>query len=286
MAYQFARTDRSIEKALYRIAREQIDAALAAARADGPLAPRIHEMRKSVKKLRGLIRLVRPGFADFAAENAALRNAAGGLSASREAAVNVTTLNILLPYVKHTTDFAENLRAALAGPQAEPTGETTLTDFADAITALRQRAKSWTLANDGFDALSDGLELTWKRARHDMAIALKTPTTEVVHDWRKRVKDHWYQARLLSPIWPEAMAPHVETADRLGETLGDHHDLAVLISALEARKIKGIKPILTAACKRQSALITAARTDAGRLFADSAPCLVARWGAWWRLWRA
>lgn len=288
MGYQFSQTDPSAQKALRRIAREQIDTALAAVRADGPTGPRIHQMRKSVKKLRGLIRLVRPGFSDFAPENAALRDAARGLSARREAAVNLATLNKLLPEANVSADLADTLRAALSAPEPADTSASAdaLTGFADAMTALRGRSKDWKLDADGFDAVSGGLEQTWKRARHEMAAALDTPTTEAVHEWRKRVKDHWYHARLLSPIWPEAMAPHVETADRLGEALGDHHDLAVLVTALESRGIRGIKPILAAARKRQSALIAAARTDSGRLFADSAPCLVARWGAWWRIWRA
>lgn len=286
MGYQFNRKDSSVEKGLVRIACEQIDAALNTAHATGPLAPRIHTMRKSIKKLRGLIRLGRPGFAAFASENAALRDAGRGLSARREAAVNLATLDRLLENVNLATASVEKLRLALANPASSAPDDSMLTDFATAMTGLRKRTKSWSLASDGFDALSAGIELTWKRTRRDMAIALKTPTPEAIHEWRKRVKDHWYQARLLSPIWPEAMAPHVTTVDRLGEALGDHHDLAVLISAMQATEIKGLKPLVAAAYKRQSALIAAAKIDADRLFAESASCLVARWGAWWRVWRA
>ncbi|MCQ9933930.1 CHAD domain-containing protein, partial [Staphylococcus aureus] len=59
-----------------------------------------------------------------------------------------------------------------------------------------------------------------------------------LHEWRKRVKDHWYQARLLRPIWPAIMDPHVAAADTLGEILGQVNDLAVLRDRLEAAPLE------------------------------------------------
>lgn len=289
MSYQFHANDADIETALRRIADEQFDGALGAAMGDGPLPARVHEMRKSVKKLRGLIRLVRPAFKGFKTENDALRAAARGLTSLREADVNLGVLNRLLPEADLSPADAKSLRDAIAGVPAEtqtatPAAEA-LATFGSRMSALRARAETWRVRKEGFDALAGGLATTWTQARQCMCPALTDPTTEAVHEWRKRVKDHWYQARLLSPIWPEAMAPHITTADRLGEALGDHHDLAVLIDLLTEMNGKGAKTVVILARKHQDALMDTARTDAQRLFADSADCLVGRWRQWWRVWR-
>lgn len=290
MSYCFKTSDRDVCAGLRRIAEAQFKTALKAASADGPLPPRVHEMRKAVKKLRGLIRLVRPGFDGFKRQNEALRDAARGLGALREADVNLATLDRLLPRADLAPKAAQDLRAALAHPAAagaaRPPAAEALALFHDRMSALRQGVKSWRLQADGFDALAGGLEKTWTQARQRMEPALADPAAEAIHDWRKRVKDHWYQARLLAPIWPEAMAPHVAAADRLGETLGDHHDLAVLTGILASLKTKPARTVAALARKEQKTLLLAARIDARRLFADSAPCLTDRWRQWWRVWRA
>ena len=55
-----------------------------------------------------------------------------------------------------------------------------------------------------------------------------------MHEWRKSVKTLWYQMRLVEPAAPSAIAPVIATLDRLGEALGDDHDLAVLVGRLAA----------------------------------------------------
>lgn len=289
MGYFFELSDRDVEKGLRRIAGEQFAGALKALADSGPLPPRIHEMRKSVKKLRALIRLVRPAFKTFKPENAALREAARGLTALREAEVNLKTLERLLPAADLATKDAAALRDAVARFPSEihaaPPAAEALAAFGARMEALRARAAGWRLADEGFDALAGGLDRTWTEARQRMAPALADPTAEAVHQWRKRVKDHWYHARLMAPIWPEAMAPQIAAADRLGEELGDHHDLAVLVDVLAPLKSRPAKTLAALARKRQKVLIRAARADACRLFADSAPCLTDRWRQWWQVWR-
>ena len=38
-----------------------------------------------------------------------------------------------------------------------------------------------------------------------MDAAAKDPTADNFHEWRKRVKDHWYHSRLLWPVWQKPM---------------------------------------------------------------------------------
>jgi CHAD domain-containing protein len=296
MAYQFSRKDRTVAHGLRRIAAGEIEAALAAARrSPEPLAPRVHTMRKAVKKLRGLIRLVRPVFADFAAENRALAEAGRGLSGLRDAEVMLAAFDSLAPGAAAPAEMlADARRPFLRRHQAahdDAALAAALEGYRDALARLAVRAEDWTLAAEGFDALAPGLARSWDAARAAGRAARRVLAPEALHTWRKRVKDHWYQARLLRPIWPEAMDPHIAAADRLGELLGRHNDLSVLAALAAGDAAAGDAPeaavaaLRAAAAREQAEILGAAAALAGRLFAGSAECLTRRWRRWWKIWQ-
>jgi CHAD domain-containing protein len=158
-----------------------------------------------------------------------------------------------------------------------------------ALVRVRARVGSWTVKGRDRAVLHEGLARTRRQARRMMAAAHADPTVEAMHDWRKRVKDGWYQARLLTPVRPGVLGPFAEAVGVLGEDLGDHHDLAVLAEHLAA-----LPPGPHAAAVPQMlARIGAAQTDlearifpAGAiLLADKPGALAARWTGWWRDWR-
>src|SRR6185503_5359115 len=61
-----------------------------------------------------------------------------------------------------------------------------------------------------------------------MARAQAEPCVETYHRWRKRVKDLWYQVRLLKVIWPATAKNLADELERLADFLSDDHDLAIL----------------------------------------------------------
>lgn len=291
MPYAFTQTDSTVAAALRRIAHDQIDGALAGLDNEAaPLAPRVHGARKAVKKTRGLIRLVRPVFPAYAAENAALRDAGRAIASLREAEVLLTVFDRLAQDAGLKPAEVVPLRAPfLTGVQTatDPAMQArSVEDFRQRMTAIRIRIDDWHLKADGFRALAPGLERTLAAARAAARHALANPDAETIHDWRKRVKDHWYQARLLTPVWPEMMAPHVAAADTLGELLGDHHDLADL--SLRLADLPPSDPrdtLLAAAAARQSAMEHEAHAMGRRLLADEPQALADRWRVWWKVWR-
>ena len=286
MPYAILPEDPSVEAALRRIAREEAEGALKAVGGMGDLAPRVHEMRKTVKKLRGLLRLVRPVFPEAKAENAVLRDAGRGLSDLRDAAVQLSTIERL------TQDLPEERRGRLLAPfqataqaQDARAGEHLLPAFGNAMAALRDRSESWTLHQDDWDALEPGLSTTWSAARKALRAARHDPSPDALHEWRKRVKDHWYQARLLRPLWPRLMDPHIDAADELGEVLGQVNDLAVLRDRLDAAPFDEAlrSEARDLASLRHTELMATALPLGRLLLAGSAEALTDRWGAWWRL---
>ncbi len=290
MPFHFQRGDKSVEKAVRRIAAERLETSRLLFD-DTTLArdTLVHELRKNVKKTRALLRLVRPHFKGFERENAALRDAARLISDLRDADV----LGANLTRIAEKTDIPADRIAALHARLAPAvttafTPEDRLNAHREAIAAVEGRIGKWKISGDGFEALRPGLERSWDAARSAMRKALSEPSGEALHLWRKRVKDHWYQTRLLAPIWPEMMTPDRATADTLGETLGDARDLAFLVEALTEGDLGNdadTAALARIAAEEEAALMKEARKTGTLFFAEPASGLSRRWRGLWDIWR-
>ncbi len=285
MTYSFKKTDKSVEKAVRRIARVRMNASLAAlADPSTPMPLLVHELRKNVKRTRGLLRLVRPAFAGFATENTALRDAARRLSDLREQAVMIDTFDRIAQGADIPPETLAAVRTSLLDQKVAPNDPGKLLQgHAAAISAIHRRLHSWSIDGKGFDTLSGGLERSWIAAQKAMRSAATDPSAEALHVWRKRVKDHWYHATLLSPVWPQMMKPHIAIADDLGETLGDARDIAILVRALE--RVDGTDAFRALAAEHEAQLLAKARATGKLLLSESAASLSDRWRGWWDLWR-
>ena len=95
----------------------------------------------------------------------------------------------------------------------------------------RKQAKRWRVP-DGYLTLIDGLDTSYRRGRSALRHVVADPTDDGVHEWRKAVKQLWYQIRLLEMSAPSVLEPLSSTLDGLAEALGDDHDLTVLIERI------------------------------------------------------
>ena len=240
MSYAFPPEVDGVEAAVRRIATEQLDKAIAEID-DAGLAPgeTVHQVRKRCKKLRALVRLVRPSFAAYKHENAFFRDLARGLSGARDAQALVDAYGRLIEQAGEAgagdrfaaigAELERRREAATAGLHAPSLAETRA-----ALDEARARAAAWSLREEGFAALRPGLKDTCKLCRNALAAAEKKPTAERLHELRKRAKQGWYHLRLLARHTPPAFESRVPAASALGEILGDDHDLAVLRGRIEA----------------------------------------------------
>jgi CHAD domain-containing protein len=122
-----------------------------------------------------------------------------------------------------------------------------------------------------------------------MGKAFDQPSDERFHEWRKRVKDHWYHMRLLSKVWPKVTAARIDELSRLSDLLGDDHDLGVLIDTLERESNDLEGDTQTLAClaqRRQGELRSEARLLGARLYAPEPDCLADELRDYWRIWRS
>jgi CHAD domain-containing protein len=193
---------------IVRVANGRIGHALEELRGKSDSTPEeaVHEARKDLKKLRALLRMTRGelGDATFRRENLCFRDAGRELAGVRESDVMLDTLKTLdIP-----AGVEYELRTAIQGYRARNGGDLRRTASTGVVAMLREareRVEDWPLERDSFDALRKGLERTYRHGRRDFRAAQGAPTVEALHEWRKRVKDLWYQHTLLRELWPPVM---------------------------------------------------------------------------------
>ena len=288
----------SVEKAIQRIAREQLDKATGEIRdQDLDRHEAVHQVRKRCKKIRGLIRLVRPQFEDtYARENAWYRDSARRLSYVRDAQSIIETFDTLVEHYedKIDRDAFSPIRRQLTKRRKKMAEDEVglqeqLAEFLDRMTEGRERVAAWSLQDEGFDAVKGGLTKTYARGRAAMAKAYAEPSAESFHEWRKRAKYHWYHMRLISSIWKGPMNARQGEADRISDYLGDDHDLSILRETLLRRpdQFGGedvVQTMIGLIAQRQVELRTRAKSSGARIFAEKPKRLAERLGRYWDAW--
>ena len=293
---------------LRRVTVEQFDGALVAM-ATQPVGVAAHEVRKVTKRLRAVLRLVRSSLGDdrYRAENAILRDTARLLAPLRDADVRLETVSgvrerfesQLRPTVFDAMTEALSRRRDRIQDAAPDTDEWHEAVFA--LRSARARYAAWPVDEEsarahgmaviphGFAAVGGGLSATYARGRQEMAEAGRRPTADNFHAWRKRAKYLRHQLEILSPAFPEVVGGYAASLGRLGDLLGDEHDLAELLRALAARPDLSADPIersllVALAQHRRAELHTAALSLGSRVYAEPADRFTKRIGEYWKAW--
>jgi CHAD domain-containing protein len=236
MAYRL-KSKESVPEGIKRIAKEEFEAALeqlnGKSRANRDDA--VHEARKSVKKIRAVLRLMRPELdGAYDTETERLQAVGRKLSEFRDAGAIVETFDALKK--KYRDDLKkhplDSIRRRLMKLRDEAEKRVEAGNSFEKLSGTLENAakdvKTWPLQTDGFPAIASGLEGAFRRARRAMARARKNPRPETYHEWRKRVKDHWYDVRLLESLWSDVMRAHEKSLKDLEGWLGEDHNLVVL----------------------------------------------------------
>lgn len=279
--YKFDPRGEPVEVAFRTVALSQLDEALGEFdRRNGNGRSLVHEVRRRCKKLRGLLRLVRPVFPDFAEENAAIRDAAALLSHIRDAEVMRLSVDEL---AKARPDAAEPLGRISQTLAAEGVGAADagrLEAFRNALLEVRARAEHWSLTRTGLDALLPGLRRSFRTDRQRMEKARRTRLALDFHEWRKANKNHGFHIDLLKKTAPEVLTDDLRAVDHVSSLLGQHHDLSVLAAAVaenpERFGDEADLAILRAVIAVRTAEIAAAAFEFGRQVLAERPKEVAR----------
>jgi CHAD domain-containing protein len=236
MAYRLKHGE-SVPEGVKRIAREEIRAAVQYLRGKGGISrdEAIHEARKSIKKVRALLRLVRPELGEFyESESTRLRDAGRKLSQVRDLGALITTFDGLKKRRGKTLGKVSltAIRRALVLHKKHVEAEMRVKELMHGLAAplglTLQSVRRWPLKTDGFTALEPGLKKTFRAGKKSFRELKKDGSREKFHEWRKRVKDHWYHVRLLENLWSEVMKGYEQTLKELEDDLGEDLNMAIL----------------------------------------------------------
>ena len=239
MSYRLRK--KSLGREVRRVAREELEGALKEVLTvnDQTRSTAVHEARKHLKKVRALIRLLRPttGEAFYKDENAALRKAAQRMSSIRDAHVRVQTIEKLTvksgkrrtpaSFARIRTAMTARLRQAIEESDKEEWSNQAAVDIERAL----GRIDKWPLKRLTTKSVRSGLKAACKKARRALAVARRSATDVNLHELRKTVKDLWYHLRLLGGDRPPPIETLTKRLRDLGQKLGDDHDLAMLLAA-------------------------------------------------------
>ncbi|MEX1133357.1 MAG: CHAD domain-containing protein [Acidimicrobiia bacterium] len=266
----------------------------------------VHTARKSTKKIRALLRLVRFEIGEkvYRFENQSMRDTARLISGVRSAAVLVNAVDDIQALYGSLLaegtfeETRERLMVNRARVEARAMEDPELVPRVVAnLERAHSRYASWPTdpqarevygigIRDSYATIGPGLKATYRRGRDEMVMAYQTPSPATFHRWRKRVKYLKHQMEIITPLWPEVVLGMVITLDRMAELLGEDHDLAELLETLSARPDLCANPVerslLSAlAEQRRSDVETASRILGRRIYAESPAALKGRFGAYW-----
>lgn len=224
----------AIDRALWRLIRDDLAGARKDLFATGRREERIHHVRQRMKRVRSLMRVVAPALGDRAAEaKQMLRGASRQLAGARDADAAVASARSLRQAAgrKDAAGF-DRVVAELDRKAADAHGNgTPVGDVARRLAALE----------NGFSASPDirgarlfdkALARSYRQGRSAMRRAESSLATPDLHQWRKVVKDLWHLLRLARKRLPQKARADAGRLQTLGELLGNDHDHAMLAERL------------------------------------------------------
>jgi len=236
MAFRL-RQGASISDEVRRIVLKQLEAAISELHSvgDPQSDDAVHDARRRVKKIRAIIRLVRPVLdKEYRAVDRDLSTVSRLLAPVADGRGIVETLT----EIEHRYPASLSKRALAAarkgvlrnGARADRDAHARgiLKIAAGTLRSERSRVKRWRVRGEGFSAIAPGLEESYRRARRMMLVTWSKPKPSHFHTWRRYVKDHWFHIRLLEGHCANHLVAYERRIEALDGILGEYHNVILL----------------------------------------------------------
>jgi len=236
MAYRFHKNE-AVPHAIKRVFAEEIAWAVGRLQHAKNRTEAVHEARKSIKKIRALLGLIRSRLgSSYKTEDRFFRDAGRQLSALRDTAVMLEVFGALAE--KHAgTDAGalSEIKGNLERSHREtPPEKQVRSQLVRLFSEARPKADSWPLDDLSLDALMPDLIAVYRRGRKTLKRAHKIDNGVALHDFRKAVKQHWYHMRLLEGVWGVDLKKRTADLRELETCLGEANNLRVLRERIAA----------------------------------------------------
>lgn len=266
----------------------------------------VHESRKSTKRVRAVLRLVRDEVGDkiYEFEDTWMRDTGRMIAPVRDSFAIVDSFDVLHRIYGHLlVDGAlEEVRDHLVSRRDRLENRVMedphlVSGVVERLEKAHGRYSNWATEASGrtvyaggirdeFSAIRPGFKRTYERGRKQMVHAYKAPSPHNFHEWRKNVKYLRHQMEVMTPLWPEVVVGMAITFERVGEMIGQDHDLSILLDLLENDPNVCPDPIERSliralAGQRRSDLQVAARVLGRRVFTEDPESLTGRLEVYW-----
>ncbi|HKK38895.1 MAG TPA: CHAD domain-containing protein [Cryomorphaceae bacterium] len=203
----------------------------------------IHETRKSLKKNRAILRLVRDQIDFYKEENAFFRDEGRRIADLRDATSVIEALDQLYErftdqlYEKTFDQYRKHLISRRDQKASDSIGDKgVLKTLEQQLTEKCAELDQWTFGVESIDDLLPSIKRVYKRGRKGYKKTRENPNSANFHEWRKRVKYLRYQLDLLNRIWPNFLDTWEDELHDLSDLLGDDRDLYMLAELVEKDK--------------------------------------------------
>lgn len=288
--------------ALRRIMLEQLAKTRREISASQNLQNGVHEARKCLKRMRALLRLIRPIIGDelYRTENRNYREIARKLARPREAGALLEAVDRF----EKREDFARfrpflaKTKALILKEKYSSESELEVVVLGAIIEQLDEATLLWreiSLPASNFKDLAQGFAVSYERGQVSLKKAMRKNRSPYWHEWRKDVQKTWHHLQIFMLIWPEDITPRLQLAKDISKLLGAEHDLAELRRFIKAHKgefkkqadIKSLrKPFAMALSGLQRDLCTHAIERGRRLYAFEPHSLANAMAVYWQTGQA
>jgi len=264
--------------------------------AQDELEEAIHDIRKRCKKIRAAWRLVRDELGDkeYKKRNRYYRDTARLISDLRDATAIIEALNTLEDQFGDTTyksAFTEMRRAL----QKRRDDHLPVTDNRPEIMLEVEKRLEWgithinpmTLQRKNWSKTVKSVTRTYKRAHRLYQDMKEDPSSENMHQWRKRTKYLRYELRMLKKVWPAMLNPWRKQLNALSDLQGNHHDLHELKAVM--RSMAEVSPetrraLMALATQHQEYCYALAMPLGQRLYAEKPKHFATRLKSYLQAW--
>jgi len=184
----------------------------------------IHEIRKSIKRIRAVLRLIREeiGYSSYYRENVFYRD------------INRTTSDLRTYYVLAQTleKFSSDLSKKIPAENMEPlirsmsdkkekllsgiiSSKGLLKNLSSEFRKARTRIPDLPIEHNGFEVFRGGVSRMYRQGRDYLITAKKKPDMHLLHDMRKRMKYLWYHMEILKPIYPGTLKAYANSLEHI-----------------------------------------------------------------------
>jgi len=193
----------------------------------------IHEIRKTVKRIRAVLKLIRDeiGYSNYYRENSFYRDLGRSLSGVRDSYVLGEVFSSL--HERFPDAMKEKDYEAITGTLTRKV-ERELSDFTEKkggfdsihreLDCASGRVEQYCRLRNDFISVEKGIKRIYRRGSRYLSRVRKEFDTAEFHEYRKNTKYLLHQVEIIQPIYPRVLKSYAKSIDKHAELLGETRD--------------------------------------------------------------